>query len=411
MFKLYHLLSYIAIPLILINICLRIIQKKEDKKRYKERFGKSSIQIPQNKIIWIHAASLGEFKSSHIIIEAYYKKYSILVTTTTKSAAEYASKYYAEKIIHQYAPFDVDIWVKKFIKYWKPQLVLWIESDLWPNTLSIIKKNRIQSILINARISPKSFNRWKRIANNYNELLKTFSYVFAQSKEDLKRLQSLTDKKIEFIGNLKLANITDTKNFPPLSKKQKLSFMLASSHKGEEEKLILLIKKLYVKYSNTQFYIAPRHLERSSSIEKMFNHKKLKCIKESNLKDNNSRVIIIDSFGNLASYFNKSDIVFLGGSLSKSGGHNPIEPAMYNCAIISGNYVFNWQNIYDDMVKQQACYIINNLEKLENLLEKLINDEDILEKSKQNALNFAKKNFFDEEKLIDIINSNLIKNA
>ena len=167
MFKLYRFLSFIAIPLIFFNICWRIIQKKEDKQRYKERFGKSSIQIPQNKIIWIHAASVGEFKSSHIIIETYYKKYSILVTTTTKSAAEYASKYYAGKIIHQYAPFDVDIWVKRFIKYWKPQLVLWIESDLWPNTLSIIKKNKIQSILINARISPLSFNRWKKIGKNY----------------------------------------------------------------------------------------------------------------------------------------------------------------------------------------------------------------------------------------------------
>ena len=411
MFKLYRFLSFIAIPLIFFNICWRIIQKKEDKQRYKERFGKSSIQIPQNKIIWIHAASVGEFKSSHIIIETYYKKYSILVTTTTKSAAEYASKYYAGKIIHQYAPFDVDIWVKRFIKYWKPQLVLWIESDLWPNTLSAIKKNKIQSLLINARISPQSFNRWKRIANNYNELLKTFSNVFAQSREDLKRLQSLTDKKIEFIGNLKLANVADTKNFPVLSKKSNLSIMLASSHKGEEEKLIPLIKKLYVKYSNTQFYLAPRHPERSSSIKKMFNHKKLKCTKESNLNYKNSRVIIVDSFGNLASYFHKSDIVFLGGSLSKSGGHNPIEPAKYNCAIISGNHVFNWQNIYDEMVKEQACYIINNLEKLEDLLEKLINDEDILEKSKQNALNFAQKKFFDEEKLIDIINNNLIKNV
>ena len=111
MFKLYRLISFIATPLIFINIFWRIIQNKEDKDRYKERFGKSSIQIPQKKIIWIHAASVGEFKSSHIIIETYYKSYSILVTTTTKSAAEYASKYYAGKIIHQYAPFDVSIWV------------------------------------------------------------------------------------------------------------------------------------------------------------------------------------------------------------------------------------------------------------------------------------------------------------
>ncbi len=411
MFKLYRFFSFLAIPCIFIIIYWRIIKNKEDKKRYRERFGKSSIQRPENKIIWIHAASMGEFKSSDMIIETYYKKYSILVTTTTKSAAEYALKNYSTKIIHQYAPFDVEIWVRRFIRFWKPHLIIWIESDLWPNTLATIKKNKIKSIFLNARISPQSFNRWKKIGNNYNKLLQTFSNIFVQSKEDLRRLQSLSNKKIEFIGNLKLSNTSYNKKFPLLSDKTNLTIMLASTHRGEEEKLIPLIKKLYVKYLNTNFYIAPRHPERSGSIEEIFNQHKLISTLESKLNQNNSRVIIIDSFGNLANYFHKSDVVFLGGSITKSGGHNPIEPATYNCAIIAGNQVFNWQNIYEEMVNAQACYLISNLEELEKLIENLINNEDILKKSKKNALNFAKKNFFDEEKLKDVINSNLIKNA
>ena len=167
MLRIYRLFSLIAIPYILLNTYWRIYKNKEDKKRYKERFGKTSLKKPINEIIWIHAASVGEFKSTNIIIEAYYEKYSILVTTTTKTAAEYASKHYSEKIIHQYAPFDVKIWINRFLIYWKPILVLWIESDLWPNTLSMIKKNKINSLFLNARISPKSYNRWKRFSKSY----------------------------------------------------------------------------------------------------------------------------------------------------------------------------------------------------------------------------------------------------
>ena len=209
MFKLYSFFSFIAIPLILINIFLRLLNNKEDKNRYKERFGKSSVKRPDKEIIWIHAASIGEFKSSHCIIEEYNKKYSILVTTTTKSAADYIEMNYSGKVIHQYAPFDVKIWILRFIKYWNPKIVLWIESDLWPNTLNIIKRDKIRCIFLNARISPKSFNRWRLIKNSYIQLLDTFSSIFAQSKNDQKRLQYLSVKKIEFIGNLKLSN----KNF------------------------------------------------------------------------------------------------------------------------------------------------------------------------------------------------------
>ena len=215
MFNLYRLISFITLPIILINIFWRILKNKEDGKRYKERFGISSVKRPKNNIIWMHAASVGEFKSCNIIIQTYYKKNSILVTTTTKSAADYAARHYSNKIIHQYAPFDFHLWVERFVKYWKPQMVLWIESDLWPNTMYIIKKNNIESLFINARISPKSFIRWKKFPQYYNNLLKTFSSVYAQSKEDQKRLQFFSTNKIKHIGNLKLAKISKNKKIFP----------------------------------------------------------------------------------------------------------------------------------------------------------------------------------------------------
>ena len=410
MFNLYRIISFFAIPIIIINIYIRIYKKKEDKKRYKERFGISTISRPNKKVIWIHAASIGEFKSSNTLIDNYYKTYCILVTTTTKSAAEYANKYFGDKIIHQFAPFDIDIWVNKFINHWKPNLVLWIESDLWPNTLKIIKKNNIKSFFLNARISPKSFKRWLKFSYIYDELIQTFSIIFAQSIDDKKRISRLSSQKIEFIGNLKLTSNLNEIYTKDKNSKNIITIMFTSTHENEEFMLLPLIKKFYKKYNNSKFYIAPRHPERSKSINKLFNQNNISSFMETNSK-NKDRVIIIDSFGNLENFYKISDIVFLGGSLSKNGGHNPIEPAKYNCAIISGNNIFNWKNIYDEMSIEKACHIIDNIDKLEKMIENLIINKNILKTFKKNALNFSKKNFYNDNKLIDLINKELTKDA
>ena len=407
MFNFYRFFSILFIPIVYLNIFLRLINNKEDKKRYKERFGLTNKNKPEKNIIWIHAASVGEFKSSRMIIDSYYKNYSILVTTTTKSAAEYANNFYSDKIIHQYAPFDVEIWIKRFLNFWQPKLVIWIESDFWPIILNAIKQNNIKCILINARISPTSFKRWKLFRKNYNNILSTFDRIFVQSKEDLKRFKYLSDKKIEFIGNLKLAK-GSIENLKPKKNNDEKIIMFTSTHKEEEGILLEIIEKIYIKYNFTKFYIAPRHPERSDFIKQ--NLKKI--IPGLNFENNGShknlRITIIDSFGKLPKYFNLSDIVFLGGSFSNNGGHNPIEAANYDCAIVSGNRVFNWHNIYTEMESENACFLINKKNELETLIEKLINNENMLKKSKQNAKKFAEKKFFDEEKIKNIINSNLI---
>ena len=154
----YRLLGFLLIPIIKLNIYLRILKYKEDKSRYYERYGISKIKRPNGKLIWIHASSVGEFKSASTIINKLYKKSTILITTTTLTASNYAINNFGNKIIHQYAPFDIRVWVNRFLNQWKPSLVLWIESDLWPTTLTLIKEKSIKSFLINSRISPKSFH-------------------------------------------------------------------------------------------------------------------------------------------------------------------------------------------------------------------------------------------------------------
>ena len=168
MFRIYQILSTILIPVIIVNIFIRIYRKKEDRLRFIERFGKPTVKKnSKKKILWIHAASIGEFKSSDLIIERYHKVFDILVTTTTKSSAEYIKEFYKNKIIHQYIPFDVSLWCSRFLNFWKPNLILWIESDIWPNMLNKIRVKNINCLYLNARISPTSFKKWKSTKNFY----------------------------------------------------------------------------------------------------------------------------------------------------------------------------------------------------------------------------------------------------
>ena len=403
MFKIYYYLSYFLIPAISINLLFRIIKNKEDNNRYKERIGKTDINYEfRKKIIWLHAASVGEFKSCDLIIEKYYKNFQILVTTTTKTSAEYVKTYYSDKVIHQYIPFDVPLWCSRFLNFWNPCLVLWIESDIWPNMLNIIKNKKINCFYINARISPKSFKRWRYFKKMYSNSLLSFNKIFVQSQNDLKRIELLSNLKAEYIGNLKLSNIH--KNEYTKTSKKRFSIMIASSHQNEEEIIINNIKNI-INSKKLKICLAPRHPERIPEICKMLINYELSYEIDSQEKNFNKDITIIDGFGNLNSYFNNSEIVILGGSFVSKGGHNPIEPALHGCAVISGKLIYNWQNVYDDMLNQQACLIVDHIDDLKLTINNLVQNKSILEKFKKKALDFSKKKFFDNEILFKEINS------
>ena len=410
MHKLYKIISYFLIPLIKINTYIRILNKKEDKIRYKERFGFTNLQKPLGKeLIWIHASSVGEFKSSDFLINNFFNNYNILITTTTKTAADYAITNYGDKIIHQYAPYDVTFWINKFLDFWQPKLVIWIESDLWPNTIVRLRERKITSVFLNARISPKSFNKWKYFSSYYKFITKTFFAIYAQSQNDLKRIKSLTNNEVGYLGNLKL-----TKKFKILSNSsisKNINIMIASTHHNEENLIIPHIENISKKYPQINFFITPRHPERSKIIFELLQSKRLNVGLHSNIKNTKVQFLIIDSFGKMDEFYNKSDIVILGGSFTNNGGHNPIEAAVANCAIITGPHVYNWQNLYEDMIKKNCCLMIKNSKELEHNIINLIEDKSLIFNLKSNALSFSESVFFNEDKLLSLINSKLEYNA
>jgi 3-deoxy-D-manno-octulosonic-acid transferase len=397
-------------PLVYLNTYLRLIRKKEDTNRYKERFGYTNFkQILEKDVIWIHASSVGEFKSCDFLINSFHKNYNLLITTTTKTAADYALKNYGEKIIHQYAPFDVVPWINKFLNFWKPKLVVWIESDIWPNTIVRLREKNIPSIFLNARISPRSFVKWKFFSSYYKFITKTFFSIYAQSKNDLERITKLTNVNVNYLGNLKLTK--KNTSYTKLEKTKKLNIMIASTHENEEGLIISSLERISKKYQIVNFIIAPRHPSRSKLIYKLLQDKKLDVEYYSKFKNLDCRFLIIDSFGKMEQFFNISDIVFLGGSLSKNGGHNPIEAATANCAIITGSNVFNWQNLYEDMVAKDACIMINEVKEFETKVITLIENKNLVENLKKNALTFSNTVFFQEDKLLELLNNRLEQNA
>ncbi len=410
MHKLYNIISYFLIPIIKINTLIRILKKKEDRIRYKERFGFTNLQKPlKKKLIWIHASSVGEFKSSDFIINNFSNNYTILITTTTKTAADYAITNYGDKIIHQYAPYDITPWINKFLDLWQPKLVIWIESDLWPNTIVNLREREINAVFLNARISPKSFHKWKYFSSYYKFITKTFFAIYAQSQNDLKRIKRLTDNEVEYLGNLKLTNKFRISSH--LSASKNINIMIASTHHNEEDLIMPHIENIIKKYPLINFFIIPRHPERSKIIFNMLKSKELNVGLHSKVKNHKFQFLIIDSFGKMDEFYNKSDIVILGGSFTNNGGHNPIEAAVANCAILTGPNVFNWQNLYDDMMNKNCCLMIKNPKELEHNIINLIEDKSLISNLKENALSFSESIFFDENKLLSIINSKLEYNA
>jgi len=397
MLKIYQIITTLFLPLIIVNIFIRIYKKKEDKVRFIERFGRPTVKKNnEKKILWIHAASIGEFKSSDLIIDRYHKVFHILVTTTTKSSADYIKEFYKNKVIHQYIPFDVSIWCSRFLNFWKPNLILWIESDIWPNMLNKIREKDINCLYLNARISPNSFKKWQNAKNFYKNSLKNFNKIFAQSTDDKKRIHELTNLQIDYIGNLKLAK---TKFNSITNRKQSNIIMIASTHSNEEIEIVKSIKKT-IREFDLKIYLAPRHPERIKTIKQELNKEGFSISLESRKDVEENNIVIIDSFGKLDQYFKISDLVILGGSFLKNiGGHNPIEPACYGCVVISGKYVDNWTNIYEDMVKVKSCIIVNNFEEIELKMRELLNNNIEIKKIQKNALEFSKGPFFEKEQL------------
>ena len=356
MFIVYQLIASFIILFSPIIILIRIFKKKEDKIRFREKFCFFSKKRNQGKLIWFHGSSVGEIMSVLPIINEYEKNNSIktiLITSSTLSSSKILDKLKFKKVIHQFYPIDHIYFSKKFLNYWKPSVAIFLESEIWPSMFTNLKKNNIPLILLNARITKKTFFRWLKIKRFSQSIFSLISIAYPQNNETKLYLKKLNVKKMQNIGNIKYIENNKTqnkkvdKNLNKLFKNLK-TFVAASTHDPEEVfagKAHLLIKK---KYKNFITIIIPRHVHRANEISEQLKTLNLKIVKHSskNKNLNDVDIYIVDTFGESKKFYKIATTVFLGGSIINHGGQNPIEPARFGAKILHGPNIGNFKEVY-----------------------------------------------------------------
>ena len=374
MHSIYLCLSYLFHVFAEIFLKIRVLKKKEDRIRYKEKLG---IYKKKNtdSVLWFHASSLGEIKSILPLIFYYNRKNKkILITTVTKSSAEYCKSIFKKNsnIIHQYAPLDTPIIVNKFLNYWKPSLAIFVESELWPNLLFQSAKNS-KIILVNARLSKKSFKKWIMVKNFAKKIFNQFDLILTQSHETKFLIKKFQIKKIKYLGNLKFCENIQTYNVSKNNDKNKIPKWVAmSTHNGEESFIIDTMKKIKEKKIQSQCYLIPRHIDRVSKIKSLIEEHNLtytlhsKKIKKNKVND----FFIVDSYGQANQFLKQTNVVFIGGTIVNHGGQNPLEAARVGCRIFNGPFTQNFTEIFDFLKKNKISQLIKNKDELADQLIK-----------------------------------------
>ncbi len=381
----YRVLTTLLYPFLFLFIYLRKILKKEDPRRFKEKILVSHYNvIPQNKskLIWFHAASIGEFKSIIPIINQLNKsnnKFHFLITTTTLSSGNLASVE-LDKILnaeHRYLPFDVPFLIDKFLNLWKPTRIFLVDSEVWPNLILKAKKYKIPIAIINARLTSKSFQRWMIFPKIAKKIFGIFDLCICSNNETKNYFEKLGLKKVYFKGNIKLIdqiNVSKIKNLNHQTLLTRRFWFAASTHKEEESFCLKTHLKLKEKFKDVLTIIAPRHIDRSLEIKLLAEKLNLKVqiINKGDIISENKELIIINYFGSLQSYFKYAKSVFIGKSMIKKlihdGGQNPIEAAKLNCKVYHGPYVYNFEEIYKILKMNNISKKINDYHELSDCL-------------------------------------------
>tara|TARA_B110000967_G_C18881115_1_gene561107 strand:- start:109 stop:1386 length:1278 start_codon:yes stop_codon:yes gene_type:complete len=396
MFFIYRSLTFLLFPFFITLIYFRTICKKEDPKRFKEKIFSNYFKSNRDfkkQLIWFHVASIGELKSILPLIDRINdlnKNINFLITSVTLSSSrllESKLDIYSN-ITHRFFPLDTKSLSREFLDVWKPDLVCFVDSEIWPNFLFNIKEKKIPLVLINARITKKTCDRWKLLPGFSKQIFNSFDLCLASSIDSKNNLAQLGVKKLTFIGNLKFSTKIKKESLSVSNKKILNNFRVwcaASTHYDEEHIILKTHVEIKKKYNNIITIIIPRHINRVFYIEDLANKHSLtsQILNDDEKINSDKEIIIVNSFGVLLKYFNYCKNIFIGKSLVKKlasvAGQNPIEAAKSGCKIFHGPYVYNFQETYDYL-------------KFYNISDQVNNHNDLSKKIMKNFLNSEKIN-------------------
>ncbi len=384
-FAAYRTLSIALGPAINLYLAHRLARGKEDPERFAERRGTASRGRPAGPLVWVHAASVGEAVSMLSLIDRLLverPRLSVLVTTgTVTSARLLASRLPADRAWHQYVPIDRPACVRAFLDHWRPDLALWVESELWPNLIAETQARRIPLLLLNGRMSERSFRGWRRFPGLIGPLLGGFALCLAQDAVQADRFARLGASEASTVGDLKAAAAplpVDAARFAAFAAAiaGRPRWLAASTHEGEEEIVATVHRTLMRETRGLVTVLAPRHPARAAAIRALLESRGL-TVAQRSLDEPVERatdIYLADTLGELGLFYRLAGIAFVGGSIARKGGHNPLEAALLDCAILHGPDMSNCAAMARSLASAGATITVTDAPSLAAAVRRLLAD-------------------------------------
>lgn len=394
---LYQSLMRIGTPLCGGLLSWRERKGKEETARMAERTGIASRPRPHGPLVWIHAASVGEAQSAMILLDKLPQDMNILITSGTVNSARFLDKRLPARAIHHYIPLDVPHWVARFLDHWRPDLALWMESELWPNMLGAMRARKIPAILVNARLSDASYQRWRTLPASARQILSGFALVLAQTDDAALKYRTLGASPVHNTDNLKYSAAPLPVNEGDLAALQnavagRLVWVYASTHEGEEALAARVHDALKQRLPGLLTVIVPRHPERRGQIAHILPADgTLFRGEDKKLPDTHTQIYVADTLGELGLFYTAAPVALIGRSFSDDGGggHNPIEAAQFDCAVLTGPHYQHQRALFDKMRVQDAAIIVGDEAQLSQTLYGLLSDPAYLARQQDKARRFA----------------------
>ncbi|PCH82047.1 MAG: 3-deoxy-D-manno-octulosonic acid transferase [Hyphomicrobiales bacterium] len=393
-FRIYRAVSRVVQPAAGLIVKNRLKAGKEDPDRYREKLGQSGLERPAGVLIWVHAASVGETNAILPMLSHLQETGArVLLTTGTLTSASIAKTRMPHGAMHQFMPFDFPKFVERFLDFWKPDLAIFVESEIWPNTIFSLRKRKVPIVQINGRMSDRSFTRWQKIPAFSRAVFGAITLCMARGKEDSDRFIALGVSGVSITGNLKF----DVP--PPEVNREQLEYLrgligsrpvwlAASTHPGEEDMVVDVHRMMLARMPDLLTIIVPRHPGRGAEIRTGLGVRAqaLALRSEGAVPDEACSIYCADTLGELGLFYSLCSVAFLGGSLIEHGGQNPIEAARLGCAVIHGPHTQNFREIYDNLNKSGAAEKVLSRGDLHRAVQNLLSDPNKVHLRKERAL-------------------------
>lgn len=382
----YRVATGAVAPLVRLYLRRRLAQGKEDRARLGERRGEASRARPDGPLVWLHAASVGESQSALALIGRIIESrpdIHVLVTSGTVTSARLLERRLPPRTVHQFVPVDLAGWVRRFHESWRPDLALFVESELWPNLILETAARGCPLVLVNGRLSTRSFERWRRAPGVARTLLRRFALCLGQTEQDCERLAALGAPRADFVGNLKYSAAPLPADDAALSELREAVgdrplWLAASTHPGEEALAAGVHEELARRHPGLLTVIVPRHPARGEAIAAMLSDRGLTVRRRGTgtppAPDDD--IYLADTLGELGTFYRLAEIAFIGGSTTHLGGHNPLEAAQLGCAVLHGPDMANFRTIAADLKAADAAVEVADGEALTAAVDRLLRDGD-----------------------------------